>query len=50
MKKFLLLQSLLFITFLASAAEPNFTKYFTNKSGCFILYDLKADKILHRYL
>lgn len=31
------------------AAEPDFSKIFHDKDGCFVLYDLKANKVAYRY-
>jgi len=31
------------------AAEVNFSRYFTNKDGCFLLYDMKSDQFLQRF-
>jgi beta-lactamase class D len=33
----------------AQAAEPDFAKIFQGKDGCFILYDLKTDKVVCQY-
>ena len=38
-----------FISSHAAVAEPDFAKLFQGKDGCFILYDLKADKIVNHY-
>ena len=37
------------LPFTSVAAEIEFSRYFPNRDGCFILYDLKADKILFRF-
>jgi beta-lactamase class D len=39
--------SLFFIQ--ANAAEPDFQNIFQGKDGCFMLYDLKADKVVCQY-
>jgi beta-lactamase class D len=33
----------------ARAADPDFTNIFQGKDACFILYDLKTDKVVRRY-
>ena len=38
-----------FAAFASPAAEPDFSRYFTNKDGCVLVYDLKADKLIHRF-
>jgi beta-lactamase class D len=35
--------------FQAQAAEPNFQNIFQDKDGCFVLYDLKSDKVVCQY-
>jgi len=40
---------ILFVSFRLAAAEPDFSKFFQDKDGCFILYDLKTDKIIYHY-
>jgi len=37
------------LPFTSLAAEIEFSRYFENKDGCFILYDLKAGKTVERY-
>jgi beta-lactamase class D len=44
-----LLTIILLVSFRLSAGEPDFSKFFQDKDGCFILYDLKADKIVYHY-
>ena len=39
----------LWFPFRLAAAEPDFSQYFQGKDGCFLLYDLKADKVVQRY-
>jgi len=36
-------------SFTATAAEVEWSRYFQGKEGCFILYDLKAGKIVQRF-
>ena len=31
------------------AAEVNYSRYFTNKDGCFLLYDLKSNQVIQRF-
>lgn len=38
-----------YLQFTARAAEVEFSRYFQNKDGCFILYDMKTDKIMYRF-
>jgi beta-lactamase class D len=51
MNKFilLLLRSATCLQFTVAAAEIDFARHFQNKEGCFILYDLKADKTAYRF-
>jgi beta-lactamase class D len=48
-KLFYILVFLFFVFSGARAAEPDFAKIFQGKDGCFILYDLKADKVVCQY-
>lgn len=36
-------------SFTLSAAEADFPRYFQGKEGCFLLYDLKANKVIYRF-
>jgi beta-lactamase class D len=38
-----------FCLFRAQAADPDFARIFQGKDGCFVLYDLKADKVICQY-
>ena len=37
------------LPFTSIAAEVEFSRYFQNKDGCFILYNLKAEKTVYRF-
>lgn len=39
----------IFIPFALPAVEVDFSRYFQGKDGCFLLYDLKANKIVERF-
>lgn len=51
MNKFILLLMLSAVSLqlTVTAAEVDFSRYFGNKEGCFILYDLKANKVVYRF-
>jgi beta-lactamase class D len=39
----------MWMPFRLAAADPDFSSFFQGKDGCFLLYDLKADKLVQRY-